>query len=226
LIAPSCTCSENALYLLFRGCQYLDSVIGCVRPGTVTELSGPAGSGKTQIALMFLLTAQLPVEQGGFGSRSLYLCSEDMPMRRCVSELLLCGLCDFTVSNCVLFSVKGESVRVAQYVMWCCSVQCTALLTTAFPYPRLFQLASSFQERPDMAGLVCPHFTPMPLHTYVEALRPQAYFFELCLCTWCYRTTAKTDPAVWSFGCGTTSWYSEQSTLLHRVGRVLTCGLL
>ncbi|KAF1002325.1 DNA repair protein XRCC3 homolog [Apium graveolens] len=66
------------------GCPVLDQYLaGGVPCGSITELSGESGSGKTQIALQLLLSAQLPLSLGGLASSSLYLHSEPpYPFRR------------------------------------------------------------------------------------------------------------------------------------------------
>ncbi|KAK1388329.1 X-ray repair cross complementing 3 (XRCC3) [Heracleum sosnowskyi] len=66
------------------GCPVLDQFLaGGVPCGSITELSGESGSGKTQLALQLLLSAQLPLSLGGLASSSLYLHSEPpYPFRR------------------------------------------------------------------------------------------------------------------------------------------------
>jgi len=48
------------------------------------KIAGEAGAGKTQTALCLALQAQLPVEQGGLGGKTAYLCcgEGDFPIRR------------------------------------------------------------------------------------------------------------------------------------------------
>ncbi|WOG96857.1 hypothetical protein DCAR_0416195 [Daucus carota subsp. sativus] len=66
------------------GCPILDQFLaGGVPCGSITELSGESGSGKTQLALQLLLSAQLPLSLGGLSASSLYLHSEPpYPFRR------------------------------------------------------------------------------------------------------------------------------------------------
>lgn len=66
------------------GCPILDEFLaGGIPCGSITELSGESGSGKTQLSLQLLLCAQLPLSLGGLLSSSLYLHSElPYPFRR------------------------------------------------------------------------------------------------------------------------------------------------
>ncbi|GLJ43697.1 hypothetical protein SUGI_0909840 [Cryptomeria japonica] len=59
------------------GCPILDSALnGGIPCGSITELFGECGSGKTQLALQLLLCAQLPISQGGLEASSMYIHSE------------------------------------------------------------------------------------------------------------------------------------------------------
>jgi len=49
---------------------------GGIAGGSVTELVGESTVGKTQLCLQLLLTAQLPVAEGGLGGRALYISTE------------------------------------------------------------------------------------------------------------------------------------------------------
>ncbi|KAJ0986764.1 hypothetical protein J5N97_005120 [Dioscorea zingiberensis] len=79
---------ENPLHLrsekLTLGCPILDALLGGGIPcGSVTELVGESGAGKTQLCLQLLLCALLPPSRGGFSSPSLYIYSEPpFPLRR------------------------------------------------------------------------------------------------------------------------------------------------
>ena len=59
------------------GCPILDQYLkrGIV-PGNVTEISGVAGSGKTQFCLQLCLQTQLPVEMGGLNGFAIYISTE------------------------------------------------------------------------------------------------------------------------------------------------------
>lgn len=56
-------------HFLTTGCPNIDGFLngGILRRGLI-EIVGPSAVGKTQIALQLAITAQLPVEFGGFGS--------------------------------------------------------------------------------------------------------------------------------------------------------------
>ncbi|KAH9297665.1 hypothetical protein KI387_029347, partial [Taxus chinensis] len=59
------------------GCHILDSALnGGIPCGSITELVGECGSGKTQLALQLLLCAQLPFSRGGLEASSVYIHSE------------------------------------------------------------------------------------------------------------------------------------------------------
>ncbi|CAO2817569.1 unnamed protein product [Amaranthus hypochondriacus] len=60
--------------------QFLFGGIPCK---SITEIVAESGSGKTQLSLQLLLTAQLPISHGGLSSSSLYLHTEfPFPIRR------------------------------------------------------------------------------------------------------------------------------------------------
>ncbi|XP_047328032.1 DNA repair protein XRCC3 homolog [Impatiens glandulifera] len=66
------------------GCPILDRFLaGGLSCNSLTELVGESSSGKTQICLQLLISAQLPISLGGLSAASLYLCSElPFPFRR------------------------------------------------------------------------------------------------------------------------------------------------
>lgn len=75
----------NQRQKLSFGCPKIDEVIGKLDPDSgITELSGEAGSGKTQICLVLSLQCQLPLSSGGIAGCCAYLsCGEgDFPIRR------------------------------------------------------------------------------------------------------------------------------------------------
>jgi RecA/RadA recombinase len=70
------------------GCPILDSALrGGIPCGSITELVGECGSGKTQLCLQLLLCAQLPVSKGGLGSSSIYIHSEGYFASRRLQQL-------------------------------------------------------------------------------------------------------------------------------------------
>ena len=80
------TTSEGAIRISI-GDKIIDEALGGgFSTNTVTEISGEAGSGKTQFCLKLALHAQLPVEKGGLGSdcKVLYInCLEgEFPAKR------------------------------------------------------------------------------------------------------------------------------------------------
>ena len=59
------------------GCPVLDDLLnGGVPCGSITELAGESGAGKTQICLQLALCALLPPSRGGLSGASLYIHSE------------------------------------------------------------------------------------------------------------------------------------------------------
>lgn len=73
----SCKFNNN----LFTFNDGIDSALGCdgtstkggFTPGTVTEVAGQAGSGKTQLCMHLCAAVQLPAVIGGLGGRAIYL---------------------------------------------------------------------------------------------------------------------------------------------------------
>ncbi|KAL5721061.1 hypothetical protein ACHQM5_013667 [Ranunculus cassubicifolius] len=66
------------------GCPILNNLLsGGIPTNSITELVSESGCGKTQISLQLLLSAQLPLINGGLASSSLYIHSEyPFPNRR------------------------------------------------------------------------------------------------------------------------------------------------
>ncbi|XP_073104840.1 DNA repair protein XRCC3 homolog isoform X2 [Elaeis guineensis] len=69
---------------LSLGCPVLDRLVrGGLPVGSVTELAGESGTGKSQICLQLLLAALRPPSLGGLSAASLYIHSEfPFPLRR------------------------------------------------------------------------------------------------------------------------------------------------
>ncbi|XP_078441156.1 homolog of X-ray repair cross complementing 3 (XRCC3) [Wolffia australiana] len=68
---------EIATEKLTIGCQILDHLLGGGIPcGSITEIAGESGVGKTQICLQLALCALLPPSHGGLSASSLYIHSE------------------------------------------------------------------------------------------------------------------------------------------------------
>lgn len=85
LRASECATKEpNKWKRLTFGCTSLDKIMknGVSNRG-ITEISGEAGTGKSQICLQLSLTVQLAEENGGFGKGVAYICTEDaFPSKR------------------------------------------------------------------------------------------------------------------------------------------------
>jgi DNA-repair protein XRCC3 len=69
---------------LLIGCPTIDAVIGGIPTQGITEISGEAGAGKTQICLALALQCSLPEELGGLNGSTAYLCcgEGEFPIRR------------------------------------------------------------------------------------------------------------------------------------------------
>jgi len=79
---PSCLtnvirASQIKQYYLSTGCKVLDEFLQGGIPGFgITEISGEASCGKTQISLQLSLLAQLPISDGGLNGGSIYINTE------------------------------------------------------------------------------------------------------------------------------------------------------
>lgn len=69
---------------LRTGCPILDKFLhGGLLTRQVTEISGEAGSGKSQLCLQLCLQAQLALRNGGLAGSAAYICTEgDFPSKR------------------------------------------------------------------------------------------------------------------------------------------------
>lgn len=69
---------------LGTGCTVLDKFLGGgLLTRQLTEISGEAGSGKTQLCLQLCLQAQLSLRNGGLAGTAIYICTEgDFPSKR------------------------------------------------------------------------------------------------------------------------------------------------
>lgn len=66
------------------GSAQLDRTLdGGIETGSITELFGEFGTGKTQLCHQLCITCQLPIEQGGGNGRALYIDTESS--RFCLS---------------------------------------------------------------------------------------------------------------------------------------------
>lgn len=83
-VSASSTCTH-----LRTRCKSIDALLQGGIPlvsGSLFELSGTAGAGKTQLALQLCLAAVLPLSKGGLGGSATYLCTEGPPpVRRLIS---------------------------------------------------------------------------------------------------------------------------------------------
>lgn len=70
--------ANEAQHVVLRsGCDAVDELLGGgFRSGLLTEICGEASAGKTQLCLQLLLQCGLPLELGGLGGSSCYVCTE------------------------------------------------------------------------------------------------------------------------------------------------------
>lgn len=65
------------------GCTALDRLTNGLPTRGITEISGEAGVGKSQICMQLSLAVQLPESMGGLGKATVYICTEDIfPSKR------------------------------------------------------------------------------------------------------------------------------------------------
>jgi len=65
------------------GCPHFDRLLrGGLTCRGINEISGEAGTGKTNLCLQLCLQVQLSVEQGGLNGSAVYITSEDLPTKR------------------------------------------------------------------------------------------------------------------------------------------------
>lgn len=76
--------SESSMSQLRFNDPVIDEVVGSIRFGGITEISGEAGCGKSQICLFLALRCALQAELGGVQGSTAYLnCGEgEFPVRR------------------------------------------------------------------------------------------------------------------------------------------------
>jgi RecA/RadA recombinase len=95
------------------GCPVLNAFLsGGIPCGTVTELVGECGSGKTLLSLQLLLSVQAPVMRGGLQGRALCIYTEGRFPSRRLFELatFACGHADGLTTTCKgQANVEGES---------------------------------------------------------------------------------------------------------------------
>ncbi|CAK9875588.1 unnamed protein product, partial [Sphagnum jensenii] len=92
------------------GCPVLNAFLSGGMPcGTVTELVGECGSGKTLLSLQLLLSVQAPVMRGGLQGRALCIYTEGRFPSRRLFELatFACGHADGLTTTC-----KGQANKV------------------------------------------------------------------------------------------------------------------
>lgn len=75
-------------YITF-GCKSLDAItLNGLSTQGITELSGEAGSGKTQLCLQLSLTVQLPQRLGGLEKGTVFICTESVFPSKRLNEMI------------------------------------------------------------------------------------------------------------------------------------------
>src|SRR5690606_12201733 len=75
--------------ILSTGCVKLDKLLnGGFRTNQITEISGEAGSAKTQLCLQLCVQVQLPIELGGLNGKAIYVSTEGAPPQKRLFEIV------------------------------------------------------------------------------------------------------------------------------------------
>jgi RecA/RadA recombinase len=100
--------NESKFPHLQFGCPNIDQTIGHILSAGITELSGEAGVGKSQVCMHLALRCQLSPQLGGCGGTAAYMsCGEgEFPIRR-LSQMAV-------AMTGALREVHGESVPALQ----------------------------------------------------------------------------------------------------------------
>ena len=102
---------ENIAYIT-TGSRMLDEILGGgIETSSITEVFGPYGAGKTQLAMQLCVNVQLPKAQGGLSSGALYVDTEGAFSPRRVAEIArLRGMnSDHALSNIKVIRVLSAS---------------------------------------------------------------------------------------------------------------------
>ena len=114
---------NKSMKVLSSGCKKIDSVIGGYPVGSITEVAGEAGCGKTQMMLCLALQCQLPIELGGLNSNVAYLsCGEgEFPIKRLnqLAKAYALKSNNFKTSQEFLDGVKIEQCHTAEQLREC-----------------------------------------------------------------------------------------------------------
>jgi DNA-repair protein XRCC3 len=69
---------ETSANILKTGCERIDEILrGGIRTKQITEFVGENGTGKTQLMLQLMLTAQISLEKGGLNGSCVYVSTEE-----------------------------------------------------------------------------------------------------------------------------------------------------
>ncbi|KAI0567253.1 DNA recombination and repair protein Rad51-like protein [Gracilaria domingensis] len=109
--------------VLKTGCKAIDNILGggiCVSGGSIIEISGKAGVGKTQLAMQMALMTTAPLQRSGLQSNCVYVFIEGpTPIKRMTEiENALCSRFGLT-SGTLLHGIVVEEIRSAdQLLVW------------------------------------------------------------------------------------------------------------
>ncbi|CAN8069005.1 unnamed protein product [Agarophyton chilense] len=109
--------------VLKTGCKAIDNILGggiCVSGGSIIEISGKAGVGKTQLAVQMALMTAVPLQQNGLQSKCVYVFIEGRPPIKRMREIenAMCDRFGLT-SGILLHGIVVEEVRSAdELLVW------------------------------------------------------------------------------------------------------------
>lgn len=109
--------------ILKTGCKSIDHILGggiLVNGGSIIEISGKAGVGKTQLAMQIALMATAPLLHGGLQCQCIYTFIEGRPPIKRMSQIerALCSKFKMT-SGTLLHGVVVETIRSAdELLVW------------------------------------------------------------------------------------------------------------
>eukprot|EP00178_Gracilaria_changii_P027456 TRINITY_DN878_c0_g1_i3.p1 TRINITY_DN878_c0_g1~~TRINITY_DN878_c0_g1_i3.p1 ORF type:complete len:347 (+),score=46.67 TRINITY_DN878_c0_g1_i3:154-1194(+) len=109
--------------VLKTGCKAIDVVLGggiCANGGSIIEISGKAGVGKTQLAMQMGLMTAAPLQHGGLQSKCIYVFVEGQPPIQRMTQIEdgLCSRFGLTRGT-LLHGVIVEQIRSAdELLVW------------------------------------------------------------------------------------------------------------
>lgn len=100
------------------GCRSLDRIIRNGLSRGITEISGEAGVGKSQLSLQLSLMVQLPIEFGGLEKAAVFICTEDAFPSERLFQLAHCFTKRYGDKN-YLDNIYIEHVHDSEHLLKC-----------------------------------------------------------------------------------------------------------